>query len=259
MIFQTSSIVSIILPPLNITVSNALEITTADSTIAVDETIEIDYTIAPAGTDVTWTSSDNAVATVDENGVVTGVGAGSAVITATGAHGLKDTVTITVEAPEVETPAYDAFVFMVGNVNAYWITYDYQFTTLVPCSFRDGVTYVPFRDLANAAGAKDIKFDADAATVTITNSYDMTFVLKMGEKACTYTYAGQTYDSSLNYAPKFIDSVCCLPVRDVANITFASVEYVETEDGQGYVIVSKTALTDAEKFDCVEIFNSKVK
>ena len=36
---------------------------------------------------VLWTSSDPAVATVDENGVVTGVGAGSAIITATAADG----------------------------------------------------------------------------------------------------------------------------------------------------------------------------
>ena len=73
----------------------------------------------------------------------------------------------------------------------------------------------------------------------------MTFVLKMGETACTYTYGGQTYDSKLNYAPKFIDSVCCLPVRDVANITFANVQY-ESVNEEGYVFVSAAALAADE-------------
>ena len=49
-----------------------------------------------ADEDVTWSTSDSSVATVDENGKVTGVGEGSATITATDEDGNKQTVTVTV-------------------------------------------------------------------------------------------------------------------------------------------------------------------
>ena len=146
---------------------------------------------------------------------------------------------LTIDKNKPDTP--QSFIFKVGEVNSYWTTYNYQFTTLTPCSFRDGVTYVPFRDIATAAGAKDISFNADTGEVTITNNYDMTFVLTMGETDCTYIYDGQTQDSTLNYAPKFIDHVCCLPVRDVANITFTNVEYIMSGD-EGFVFVSNEEL-----------------
>ena len=49
-----------------------------------------------ADEDVTWSTSDSSVATVDENGKVTGVGEGNATITATDEDGNKQTVTVTV-------------------------------------------------------------------------------------------------------------------------------------------------------------------
>lgn len=49
---------------------------------------------------VTWSSSDEVVATVDANGLVTGVAAGSATITATTANGLKATCAVTVTAKQ---------------------------------------------------------------------------------------------------------------------------------------------------------------
>ena len=60
-----------------------LDKTTA--TISVDEEIQLIATIEPGNTDnksITWTSSDENVATVDENGVVTAISAGSVIITA---------------------------------------------------------------------------------------------------------------------------------------------------------------------------------
>ena len=66
------------------------------------ETIELTATVYPANASnqsVTWASSDEAVATVDANGNVTGVAEGSATITATTVDGGKtDTCAITVTA-----------------------------------------------------------------------------------------------------------------------------------------------------------------
>lgn len=53
------------------------------------------------GNDVTWSSSDESIAKVDANGLVTGVGVGTAVITVTSSDGrFKDSVSVTIERPE---------------------------------------------------------------------------------------------------------------------------------------------------------------
>ena len=58
------------------------------------ETLTLTATVAPANAKdktVTWTTSNDAVATVDANGVVTAVSAGTATITATATNGTDDT------------------------------------------------------------------------------------------------------------------------------------------------------------------------
>ena len=72
------------------------------ATIAVDDTLTLVAAVTPANATnkaVTFESSSESVATVDEDGVVTAVGAGSATITVTTADGdYTDTASITVTA-----------------------------------------------------------------------------------------------------------------------------------------------------------------
>lgn len=66
-----------------ITVKNpSLTLKTSANVVAVGATEQITATVKPANTKVTFTSSDETVAKVDEKGVVTGVKAGKATITA---------------------------------------------------------------------------------------------------------------------------------------------------------------------------------
>lgn len=60
---------------------NTITIDKTTDTVDVGDTTTLTATTVPAGSTVTWTSSDTSVATV-ANGVVTGVSAGTAVITA---------------------------------------------------------------------------------------------------------------------------------------------------------------------------------
>ena len=59
-------------------------------------------------TTVMWSSSDETVATVDENGVVTAVGPGTATITATTLNGLTATCEVTVSAPTTGIDSTDS-------------------------------------------------------------------------------------------------------------------------------------------------------
>jgi len=71
---------------------------TLDSTsevLTVGGTVTLNAVVEPAGRDISWTSSDAAVATVDGNGTVTAIGEGSAIIMAT-ADGISAACGVTV-------------------------------------------------------------------------------------------------------------------------------------------------------------------
>lgn len=75
-------------------------ITLTNQTIAIGEKITLKPTISPANglAIYTWKSSKESVATVDENGVVTGLEDGTTTITVTSHNGKKATAKITVDA-----------------------------------------------------------------------------------------------------------------------------------------------------------------
>lgn len=82
-------------PATSVTVSSQDDI----ASIAKGQTLQLSAVVAPVSADprVTWSSSETAVATVDENGLVTAVGAGTTVITAASATaGVNGTFTLLV-------------------------------------------------------------------------------------------------------------------------------------------------------------------
>lgn len=74
-----------------------LTIEQANISIAVGETAQLNATVQGASQTITWTSSDESIATVDANGVVTGIKKGTATITAS-ANGIKDTTEIRIQS-----------------------------------------------------------------------------------------------------------------------------------------------------------------
>ena len=79
-------------------VAPSIAVTPATASVQEGASVQLTATVNDAlGTTVVWTSSNNAVATVAA-GKVTGVKAGTAVITATSMSGLKATATVTVTA-----------------------------------------------------------------------------------------------------------------------------------------------------------------
>lgn len=80
-----------------------LDKTSLDFTVGGKATLNATVTPENADQTVTWTSSDKAVATVDDKGNVTAIAAGNTTITTETVNGLKATCTVTV----VKEPVID--------------------------------------------------------------------------------------------------------------------------------------------------------
>ncbi len=74
-----------------------LTVEQANISVAVGETAQLNATVQGASQTITWTSSDESVATVDANGVVIGIKRGTATITAS-ANGIKDTTEVRIQS-----------------------------------------------------------------------------------------------------------------------------------------------------------------
>ena len=78
----------------------AIELSESEKTVFVGDTFTITATVKPEDAfnrAVTWSSSDPSIATVDENGTVTAIAKGEAIITAESADGVKAECKVTVE------------------------------------------------------------------------------------------------------------------------------------------------------------------
>lgn len=93
---QTPDTIQPIAPPPVVT---GIGVTPSAATVTAGETVTLTATLSPAGAtgSIVWSTNDDQVASVDENGVVSGVAEGSATITATCGE-FTDTCAVTVEA-----------------------------------------------------------------------------------------------------------------------------------------------------------------
>jgi hypothetical protein len=93
------------------TVATGVSLNKSATTILVGETETLTATIAPGGATnktVTWASSDESKATVDNEGVVTGVAVGTATITVTTEDGgFTATCAVTIVFLFTDSPSYD--------------------------------------------------------------------------------------------------------------------------------------------------------
>lgn len=125
-------------------------------------------TVSPVPADATlgtvaWTSSDESVATVDENGVVTGVTAGTATITATCGE-FSDTCTVTVTEIPLESIALDvtAATLNKGDSKTLTVLYNPDDTT----DSKDVTWSTSDKKVATVKNGKVTAVAAGTATIT---------------------------------------------------------------------------------------------
>lgn len=121
---NTNSIMAIGAGTTTVTASNGtdtetFQVTVSETQIALDKasaTISVGQTVKLTATmEASWTSADNSVATVGNDGVVTGVKAGTTAITATSAEGTTATCMITVTEENKTTISETSLSIKVGE------------------------------------------------------------------------------------------------------------------------------------------------
>ena len=149
--------------------------------LLVNETVQLGATITPgtaANKSVTWSSNNNAVATVDENGLVTAKSSGSATITVTTVDGGKiATCTINVIASLTETIYYANASFKAGN-NYVGVNYSITRTTERKLRYEavvHGEVVGLVMQFSNDNGANYNPMPYDAATQSYVCTLEQTF------------------------------------------------------------------------------------
>lgn len=158
---RATQTVTIINPAESLSIPSALVINIGSST-------QINATTSPNPTSsiITWTSSDESVATVDSEGNVTGLKCGTTIITATTDNGYTDTCTITVNAPLTE------MAFETPSLTLY-VGQEYKLKlNITPTDTTDTITYSTSSSTyasVTSAGTVTAK-NAGTATITATSS-----------------------------------------------------------------------------------------
>ena len=140
------------------------------STVARGSQKKITATVSPDPTSskITWTSSDDGVASVDQNGNVTGVSIGQAVITAATDNGYSDTCTVTVNAPvtsmQFERPSVTIYKNDTDKLNLITDPADTTDTISYSSSSSSYVTVSSDGTITSKSSARTVTITATAAS-----------------------------------------------------------------------------------------------
>ena len=170
------------------------------NTVAVGSSLSIDAVVLPVSVatvdqTLTWTSSDETIATVDANGVVTGVSAGVARITATDAKGNSDTILITVTAEE-------RFFYGYDELSNAWVKFGFDGVILETWADAEGLS-----PIASAQYIDGVlyAYDADGYFYTVdTQTFQRT---KLGEGIHGKTTSLEAWDKTHNEQVYFVDNI----------------------------------------------------
>lgn len=145
------------------------------ATVMVGDSLTLNATVTPAdATDksVTWSSSDETVATVSD-GAVTAKAAGTATITAT-AGGFSATCAVTVSAPVASVT--------IGGVTTNYTSLEKAFKAVKSCTAADNAVVKVLTDVT-VDGAQEVEsgvFTLDLGTANITSPYSVALMFSGG-------------------------------------------------------------------------------
>ena len=191
---------------------------------------------------IVWNSSNEAVATVDANGVVTALGLGTTVITMSNAAGLEASCTVTVATKQIEAELKGHTLSLEGNIG---VNFHMQLGAEVLADAKaymnfalDGEDYMQV--LVNKAVQDEetgyYVFKCAVPVKDMDTEITAQIVLEDGRKGTVYTYAVKDYASSIlnndeEYAQEVVELVEAMSAfGDFAATYFAEGTIAETPE-----------------------------
>lgn len=189
-------------PTIPETVSPEKIVLSEKNTVAVGQTVSLDAVVMPISVakvdqNLTWSSDATSVATVDSQGVVTGVRAGTANITAKASNGVTATCQVLVTQQPRQFHAYD-------ETNRQWIRYNAQDASVTVLR-KDAADESKIQ--ASAFTGSDLyAYDIDGRFYSIdTETFQRTMISDgLYGKTCTYTsvdWMGNPVEIECSYLP----------------------------------------------------------
>ncbi|MDR1563625.1 MAG: Ig-like domain-containing protein [Oscillospiraceae bacterium] len=225
------------------------------ASIDYDKTIQLAASVAPitaSNTNVIWSSSNTAVATVDQNGLVSGVSPGIVTITATSEADStkKDTAEITLLG-YVVSPKFT--VFKVGSAVSYRSAEPNQgYAIAAQVITIDNRVYTVVRDVAEALGLR-VGWDDATGSVTVKDDYNIAYIQYDTATVNIYNRSDNSLKETYQLDPdqyfKLIDTRSYAPARALVVLAqkFGYASYrTYWQDNGGYVLFT-TASFDAAK------------
>ncbi len=221
---------------------SGIELTVPDNQVKVGEQVSAAYVVSPADAEektLVWTSSNEKVAAVDENGIITGVAAGNAVITAAAVDGggAQASVALRVITEGEEVPG-SAIGVAIGNAvaipggkakvpvtideasgaNVIEFTVEYDTSRLVLDSAAAGALLRELGCDINAAEAGKVRFAFDSTDEIVFGGtlLELTFAVKetaaLGE---AYVRFGTEDEAMLLQRAESVDSLNYVDIEHV--------------------------------------------
>lgn len=228
--------------------TTSMSIKEADQTIKVGETFDFTGVKAPSNSTqkITWTSSDTAVATVDSKGLVTGVAAGTATITATSGK-QSASVVVTVQPGEVviedlqATAVNELTVTLNQPINAETKLLVTKGTTKPAVA---GIEYVDNKAIITLktemkAGDYTVTVGESSKTVTVKDQYIASIEFNSDNAVKSATATGSaiiTVTAKDQYGDDFTSAL-----GNVANVKAYSSNGTATVDKNGVVTLKKAS------------------
>lgn len=196
-------------PVENPDVPTGIQLNTASASLEVNKRLQLTATVTPASAldkSVTWTSSAPAVATVSNKGVVTGVSAGTATITAATANGLTATCLVTVtggSTPDPDPEPSASITAQSAGIRVNGKTADDKAAFLLSLTDPSRVATV------------QVWFETDGSDVTVTGQNGF---VPVGEVSSAAVGGKVVYTAVLSYLNGSQGTLSADGVQDVAQI-----------------------------------------
>lgn len=159
---------------------SGITLTPTAATIQIGKTLQLTATVTPAGTSaVSWSSNNEAVATVDQNGLVTGLKAGTATITATATEDSNITATAIISVTKSTTLYYLAPVSWSGVWVYFYKDDNHYYSVKAP---TEAMTKLDASDyLVDGEAIDTSKYALYSITVPDTNADNAIFASESGK------------------------------------------------------------------------------